>query len=134
MTVIVKCDLCGKEAQTFLALRLGRTDEVRDGEVLGHYHPACVDRVIDAVDLFTSAHRSIDALPVAEPPQNLVSVVGVRAFRAFAGAGIMRFEDAAGRSEAEVAAIRGIGPSSLAKVKQEMLKQGLRFRASGVSA
>lgn len=47
--------------------------------------------------------------------------------RALDGAGINALEDLAERSEAEIAALHGMGPSALATLKAEMAEHGLSF-------
>lgn len=48
--------------------------------------------------------------------------------RALAGAGVDSLAKLAGKSEAEVAALHGMGPNALAALKAAMRAKGLGFR------
>lgn len=132
MSQTIICDLCGTRIESagieLEARGAGRVPRVND------YHPDCFHEIRDAIDMFAASQRSIDSLPVHEPPLPLVRVVGISASRALLEAGIPRVELLAERSEREVAAIKGVGPSTMQHLRAEMAKRGLRFRDAGVAA
>lgn len=47
--------------------------------------------------------------------------------RALAGAGVATFEQLAARTEAEVAALHGMGPNALKKLREALAERGLSF-------
>ena len=64
-------------------------------------------------------------------PQNdfdTLKGLGAPARRALAGAGYTRFEQLAEVTEAEIAALHGIGKNALSVLRQQLAERGLSFR------
>jgi len=57
-------------------------------------------------------------------PGDLPRAIGEPARRAFAAAGLTRLADFAGRSEAELARLHGVGPKALRVVREALAERG----------
>lgn len=64
----------------------------------------------------TSVHPNTGAFPAG---------VSQPAIRAFAEAGIVRYEELAGRSERELLAMHGVGPKAIRIIRQALIDAGL---------
>ena len=69
------------------------------------------------------------------PPSSLpgmtdddLPALGAPATRALAAAGITRLPQVAERSEAELAALHGVGPKAIGLLQQALAERGLSFR------
>jgi hypothetical protein len=71
--------------------------------------------------------RPVPDRPVPEPGPPLPHI-GASATRALTAHGVVRLEQVAGLSEAEVQALRGVGPYALGRLRTAMAAAGLTFR------
>jgi len=62
-----------------------------------------------------------------QPESDLPRGLAAPAQRALAGAGIMRLDQLAAMSEAEIKQLHGIGPKALAQLRRALQARGLSF-------
>jgi hypothetical protein len=69
------------------------------------------------------------ATPKGQPPMRALPKLAKPALRALARAGITRLDQLAGRREADLLALHGLGPSALAALRAALAARGQTFAA-----